>query len=139
MRNLEHYLAAILSDNIGKLILRLALGSLMLFHGYKKFMHGIDGVIHLVVKAGFPEALAYGVYLGEIVMPIMIILGFYTRISSFFYAFTMGFAIYLISYPHFFNLNAKTGALMIETPLLFMSGALALMFLGAGKFSIDKR
>ena len=51
----------------------------------------------------------------------------------------MAVAILLAHSSHLFSLNAKTGGLIIETPLLFMLGALALMFLGAGKYSIDKR
>lgn len=139
MRSLENFLSRVLSDDIGKLILRFMLGFLMLFHGFKKYIYGIDGIKALVMKAGFPEFFAYGVYLGEIVFPIMIIIGLYTRLSSFFYAFTMTFAIYLVHSSHLFAINAQTGGLAIETPLLFLLGALALMFLGAGKISVDKK
>ena len=138
MRTFENFLSRVLSDNFGKLILRLTRGILMLFHGYKKYESGIGGIKALVVKNGFPEFLAYGVYVGEIVVPIFIIIGFYTRISSLIYAFTMGFAIYLVHYSHLFALG-KTGGLVIETPLLFMLGAITLMCLGAGKYSIDKK
>lgn len=139
MRALENFLARVLSDDMGKLILRFMLGFLMIFHGYKKLIFGIDGIKSLVVSNGLPEFFAYGVYLGELILPIFIIIGLYTRISSFIYAFTMFFAIYLVHSSHLLGLSAKTGGLLIETPLLFMLGALALMFLGAGKFSIDKR
>jgi putative oxidoreductase len=139
MRTLENFLYRILSDNVGKLILRLMLGVLMLFHGYKKYQSGIDGIKKLVVTNGLPEFLAYGVYVGEILVPILIIIGLYTRISSLIYALTMAVAIFLAHSSHLFSLNAKTGGLIIETPLLFMLGAIALMFLGAGRYSIDKR
>jgi putative oxidoreductase len=139
MRTLENFLYRVLSDNVGKLILRLMLGVLMLFHGYKKYQSGIDGIKKLVVTNGLPEFLAYGVYIGEILVPILIIIGLYTRISSLIYALTMAVAIFLAHSSHLFSLNAKTGGLIIETPLLFMLGAIALMFLGAGRYSIDKR
>jgi putative oxidoreductase len=139
MRTLENFLYRVLSDNVGKLILRLMLGVLMLFHGYKKYQSGIDGIKKLVVTNGLPEFLAYGVYIGEILVPILIIIGLYTRISSLIYALTMTIAIFLAHSSHLFSLNAKTGGLIIETPLLFMLGAIALMFLGAGRYSIDKR
>ena len=94
MRTLENFLARVLSDDMGKLVLRLTLGILMLFHGISKLEKGIDGIKFLVTKNGLPEFLAYGVYLGELVVPILLIIGLYTRISSFIYATTMAFAIY---------------------------------------------
>ncbi|RBQ32061.1 GntR family transcriptional regulator [Arcobacter sp. FW59] len=138
MRSLENFLARVLGDDIGKLILRLTLGILMIFHGLNK-LNGIDGIKSLIVSNGLPQFLAYGVYLGEIIVPILIIIGFYTRISSFIYASTMVFAIYLAHSSQIFALNEKTGGLIIELQLLFMFGAVALMFLGAGKISLDKR
>ncbi|MBL3519264.1 MULTISPECIES: DoxX family protein [Arcobacteraceae] len=138
MRSLESFLARVLGEDIGKLILRLTLGILMLFHGLNK-LNGIDGIKSLVVNNGFPEFFAYGVYIGEIIIPILIIVGLYTRISSFIYAMTMLFAIYLAHSTQIFAFNEKTGGLAIELQLLFMFGAIALMFLGAGRISADKR
>ena len=54
---------------------------MMLFHGVEKIMHGINGVKHLTTKVGFPEFLAYGVYIGEVIVPIFIILGLYARVA----------------------------------------------------------
>lgn len=139
MKVVEEFLANRLDADIGKLLLRLNLGILMFFHGYKKYIHGIDGIKALVSKNGFPEIMAYGVYLGELIVPILIVLGLFTRFSSLIMAFTMAFAIYLVHSSHIFVLNEKTGGLIIETPLLFMLGALALAFIGAGKYSLDRR
>ncbi|PLY05772.1 MAG: GntR family transcriptional regulator [Arcobacter sp.] len=138
MKAIENFLAYNLSENLGKLILRFSLGFLMLFHGYKKAVDGIEGLKALVLKSGFPEYLAYGVYLGEIVFPILIIIGLYTRISSLIYASTMAFAIYLAHSSEVFGLS-ETGGLIIELPLLYMLGAVALVFMGAGKYSLDRR
>lgn len=111
----------------------------MVFHGYKKATTGIDGIKAMMANAGFPEIMAYGVYLGEIVVPILLILGIYTRISSLIYASTMAFAIYLVHSANLFAINDKTGGLSIELPLLFMLCGIALMFIGAGKYSFDKK
>jgi putative oxidoreductase len=138
MKILEDFLVKVLSEHIGKLILRLTLGVLMLFHGYKKIVHGIDGIKAIVSSHGFPEVLAYGSYIGEVFIPILIILGIFTRISSFIYAFTMAFAIYLVYSSNISSLT-KTGGLLIETPLFFMLAAISLMFIGAGKYSVDRR
>ncbi len=139
MNNLENYLGRILSADLGKLILRFALGFLMIFHGYKKAMVGITGIEGLVVKEGFPAFLAYGVYLGEIIIPLLLIIGLYTRISSLIFAVTMGFAIYLAHFSQLLEINNNTGGLVIELPLLYMLCAIALMFIGAGKYSFDKK
>ncbi|RXJ68919.1 GntR family transcriptional regulator [Halarcobacter ebronensis] len=139
MKAIEKFLASFLSEDIGKLLLRFMLGFLMLFHGLHKFQYGIEGIKKLVTNSGFPEFVAYGVYVGEIIVPILLILGLYTRISSFIYAVTMFFAIYLAYGSSIFELNVKTGGVYIETPLLFLLGALVLMFIGAGKYSVDEK
>ncbi|MBP7770266.1 MAG: DoxX family protein [Aliarcobacter sp.] len=139
MKNLENLLEKKLSDDMGKIILRFTLGFLMLLHGYSKLVNGIDGIIMRLVNDGFPELLAYGVYVGEIIAPIMIIMGLFTRISSAIYAFTMFFAIYIAHSSDVFTINEKSGGSVIELQLLFMFGAIALMFLGAGKYSVDKK
>ena len=82
--------------------------------------------------------MTYGVYVGEIVVPILIIIGLFTRISSIIYAATMVFAIYLAHAQDVFAISSK-GAWAIELQALFMLGTLALAFLGAGKYSIDKK
>ncbi|QKF81012.1 DoxX family protein [Halarcobacter ebronensis] len=138
MKAIEKFLASFLSEDIGKLLLRFMLGFLMLFHGLFKFQNGIEGIRRLVANSGFPEFVAYGVYVGEIIVPILLILGLYTRISSFIYAITMFFAIYLAHSSSIFELNSKTGGVVVETPLLFLLGAVVLMFIGAGKYSVDK-
>ncbi|RXK13227.1 GntR family transcriptional regulator [Halarcobacter mediterraneus] len=139
MKSIENFLARVLCEDIGKLILRLNLGFLMLFHGYKKYVNGIEGIKGLVTKAGLPEFLAYGVYLGEIAIPILLIIGLYTRISSLIYALTMFFAIYLAHSSHIFAINERSGALAIETPLLFLLGAVTLMFIGSGRIALDRK
>ena len=68
----ENKLESILNEDIGKLILRLSIAGLMLFHGFFKLFNGIDGIKFLVTNAGLPEFIAYGVYLGEIIFPILI-------------------------------------------------------------------
>jgi putative oxidoreductase len=84
-----------LNSDIGKLILRVSLASLMLFHGYAKITGGIEGIKAMITSAGLPSFLAYGVYLGEFVFPLFIIAGLFTRTASLIFAFTMGVAIFL--------------------------------------------
>lgn len=138
MRCCENRLASILDENIGKLILRVSISVLMLFHGFAKMQNGIDGIKGMVTAAGLPEFFAYGVFLGEVVFPILIILGLFTRISSLFMAITMVFAIFLAYGGGIFTLGT-TGGPTIELPLLYLLVSVAIMFLGAGKYSMDHK
>ncbi len=134
----ENKLESVLNEDIGKLILRFSIAALMLFHGFSKLFNGIDGIKFLVTNAGLPEFVAYGVYMGEVVFPILIILGLFTRISSLFFALTMVFAIFLDHSSELFVLE-ETGGLLIELPLIYLLTSISIMFIGAGKYSLDAR
>ncbi|GAB1466098.1 hypothetical protein MASR2M54_15980 [Aliarcobacter cryaerophilus] len=96
MKSCENKLSCMLNEDIGKLILRVSIAGLMLFHGFFKLFNGIDGIKYLVTQAGLPEFFAYGVYLGEILFPILIIIGLFTRISSYIFVLYNGF-YYILS------------------------------------------
>ena len=136
---IEKKLAALLSADLGKLVLRVSIAVLMVFHGLKKMSAGISGIKALVVKGGFPEVLAYGVYVGEVIVPILLILGLFTRLSAFFFALTMGFVLALAYSGRIFAIDGRTGGLVAELPLLYLLAALAVFFLGAGKYSLDNK
>ncbi|MDF1876785.1 DoxX family protein [Sulfurimonas sp. SAG-AH-194-L11] len=125
------------NTDIAKLILRLSVGVLILFHGIHKVIHGTDGVKAMLSSAGLPEALAYGVYLGELVAPIFIILGLYARVASMVLGINMIMAIFL-AYGFSFSL-AKYGGLAIESPLLFLIMSILIVLLGSGKYSVNNK
>ena len=54
-------------DDAGKLLLRLAVGGLMLFHGIHKLIDGVDGISGMLAAQGLPGFIAYGVLVGEVV------------------------------------------------------------------------
>ena len=83
------------SGDISKLILRLTVGGLMIFHGISKIINGIPWLGAVVTGAGLPEFVKYGVYLGEIVGPLFLILGYKTRIGALLVAVDMLFALFL--------------------------------------------
>ena len=95
------------SDAVGKLVLRLTVGILMLFHGVAKVLHPgtLDFIGGALTGAGLPEVLAYGVYLGEIIAPLMIILGFQARIGGLILVINMIFAIVLMHSGDLFSLT----------------------------------
>jgi len=122
-------------DTMGKLVLRLMLGGMMLFHGIDKALHGITYIQGLVKSQGLPEVLAYGVYAGEILAPIFLILGWKSRFWAGVIMLNMVVAIYLTQTGAFLKLGAH-GAWALEVPMFYMLSALAVVFLGSGKYAI---
>jgi putative oxidoreductase len=124
------------NQDFGKLILRLTIGGLMLFHGIDKLIHGVSGITGLLQQHGYPGFLAYGVYVGEIVAPIMILFGWRTRLGAVLYAVNMAVATMLVHSDDLNQLN-QNGGWAVELQALFFFGAIAILFLGAGKFSFS--
>ena len=129
---------AIANDKAGKLILRVALGVIVLLHGIAKLKGGIDPITGMVTGAGLPGVVAYGVYLGEVLGPVLLILGFYARIGAALVAVNMLFALFLAHRADIFTLNAQ-GAWAIELQALMLFAAIAVMLLGPGKPSINEK
>ena len=71
-----------MNESTGKLILRVTLGVLILLHGIAKLMNGIDWLDGMLANAGLPGFLKYGVYVGEVLAPLAVIAGFYSRIGA---------------------------------------------------------
>jgi len=123
--------------SIGLLILRISLGLMMLGHGINK-LAGIDGIMGMLSSKGIPSFIAYGVYIGEIVAPLMMIVGWRTKLASAIFAFNMLVATILV-HPDYFTMITDKGAWGAELQGLYFFGALALMFTGAGRYSLDQR
>lgn len=125
----------------GLLILRLGVGFLMLLHGIKKlknFEGTITSMSGKMEAAGLPGFLSYGFILGEFLAPLMLIIGFRTKIGALIVAGTMGIAILVSHASEIFDLQ-KTGGLAIELPLIFLLASLALVFTGGGRFALSSR
>jgi putative oxidoreductase len=122
----------------GKLLLRLTIGILMLFHGVNKLRNGI-GFIEKVVQAHhLPAWIAYGVYLGEVVGPILLIIGFLTRPAAILVVIDMLVAWYLVLGPNAFTIAKQTGAVGGEVLFLYLFGSLAIAMLGSGRFAASR-
>lgn len=128
---------SLLDENTGKLILRLSVAGLMLFHGIAKILHpgSLDFIGSMLSGFGLPAILAYGVYIGEVVAPLMVIVGWKTRIGGLIMAVNMLFAIVLAHSGDFFSLS-EHGGWMIELQMFYLLSALAVMFLGSGRLAI---
>lgn len=124
------------SDALGKLIFRLTLGGLMLFHGVAKVTNpgSLQFISGKLVELGLPDALAYGVYVGEVLAPILVIIGLFARIGGLLIAVNMVFAILLV---HMGDLTVITdsGGWLLELQAFYLFGGLSLLFMGSGDFA----
>jgi len=125
-------------DDAGKLVLRLVLGILILFHGVSKLLHGIAPIQEMVVAYGVPGFLANAVYLGEVLGPVLLIVGYYARIGAGLIVINMIVAILLM---HTGDLLTVTdhGGWRLELQGMYLVTALALVCLGPGRFSLNQR
>ena len=125
------------NDALGKLIVRLTLGILMLFHGVAKILNpGVVGFIgSKLAEAGLPSVIAYGVYVGEVIAPVMIILGIFCRFGAVLTAGNMVVAIGLMHMGEIFALS-QTGGWALELQGFFLFISLAIIFLGSGKYAV---
>lgn len=127
-----------MSESIGKLILRLTLGGLILAHGIAKLTGGIGFITDSVAGAGLPALLAFGVYVGEGVAPLLLIAGWYSRIGTAVIAVNMLFAIGLVHGAELFALN-QSGGWALELQGMFLFTAIALVLIGPGQYRINDK
>jgi putative oxidoreductase len=96
-------------DDMGKLVLRIALGVMILLHGFAKLRNGVDPIEGMLAAHGLPTALAYGALVGEVVAPLMVLMGLYARIGALLIAVNMLFAIGLAHMAQLSQLNEQGG------------------------------
>ncbi|MDB5762912.1 MAG: DoxX family protein [Herminiimonas sp.] len=122
------------TDDLGKLVLRITLAILLLFHGVSKLINGPGAITQLVANAGMPPALGYLVYIGEVVAPALILIGVWTRLAACIAAVNMIVALLLVHTSQFFTLS-KTGGWALELQAFYLLTAVAVALLGAGRYS----
>lgn len=127
-----------MKEDIGKLVLRLTLGILILLHGLAKITGGVSGISGALQGAGLPGALAYGVYLGEVLAPLLVIIGFYSRIAALVIVANMLFALGLVHMNDLFSLS-KGGGWAIELQAFFLFTAVAVALIGPGRFAVNRK
>lgn len=123
------------TEDAGKLVLRVVLGVLILLHGIAKIVGGPGFIMGLLAKYGLPSALGYGVYIGEVVAPLLLILGLYTRAAALIVVINMLVAIGLVHMGQIAQLN-KQGGWELELQGMFLFTAVAVALLGAGRYSV---
>jgi putative oxidoreductase len=123
-------------DDVGRLLLRISVGGLMLLHGIGKLKNTAN-LPSLVAGTRIPGFVGYFSLIGEFVAPIMLLVGWGTRIAGPLVAFSMLTAVYLKHGAQVFQLG-KSGGSAIELQLLYALGAIAIALIGPGALSLSK-
>jgi uncharacterized membrane protein YphA (DoxX/SURF4 family) len=121
----------------GLLVLRLTIGVLLLMHGISKVQHGIAWMSGPVSAVGLPTYVAYAVYVGEILAPLLLIIGLWTRLAALVIVIDMIMAIFLVRRGDIGKVG-MSGGWAIELEALFLLGALAIALAGGGRFAPGK-
>ncbi len=121
------------SFSIGALIMRLGFGGLMLTHGIPKMLEVFNGNLEVVGDPLGVGALLTSilVIIGEVISPLLIIVGYKVRLTAIPAIITMAVAAFMI---HGADPLAKK-----EMALLYLTGYIAIGLMGAGKYSVSKR
>ena len=120
-------------NNVSLLILRIIFAGSMLYgHGISKLTKLIEGNVSFSNPIGIGEVptLILAVF-SEFVAPIFIIIGYKTKLFSFFPAATMFVAVFVVHFGDSFK--------SFEKALLFLAVFVIIMLVGPGKYSIDRK
>ena len=120
-------------NNIALLLIRIVFaGSKLNGHGLSKFYRLIEGYLSFANPIGIGEAptLVLAVF-SEFLAPLFILIGYKTKIFSFFPAATMFVAAFIV---HLSDPFARK-----EKAILFLIGFIVIMMMGPGKYSIDRK
>jgi putative oxidoreductase len=128
-----------MSEDFGKLLLRLGLGGLLLFHGVHKLLNGLEPIKTMLAAHNIPDAVAYGVYLGELGAPVLIIVGLFSRIGGLLVAVNMLVAVVLVHTASLIVLTPETGGYALELQTFYLVCGLVVALIGAGRFSLGGR
>ena len=130
MRRIFQTKVSPVSFNIWLLLLRIAVGSFMLTHGWGKLQNIISGDMKFADPIGIGEKLSlFLTVFAEVICSFMIILGLATRVAVLPLMITMLVAALIVHADDPFNKK--------ELPLLYFLTYLNLLVFGSGMFSID--
>jgi len=125
------------NEDLGKLILRLTVAGLILFHGIAKILDpsSLGFIEDMLSGFGLPSFIANGVYVGEVIGPVMVILGLYSRLGALAIVLNMIFAVSLAHTGDLMTVN-QFGGWAVELQALYLFGGLAVAFLGSGRLAL---
>ena len=110
----------------GAIILRTVLALLLLPHGIGKVMGGVGWLVGALEKMGIPGFVAYGVYVGEVLAPLLLLAGIFVVPAALIVMFNMIVAVVLMHMPELMTLNSS-GGWALELQAFFFFSALVVM------------
>jgi putative oxidoreductase len=117
------------------LVMRLALGLIMLVHGSHKVFGGLHHHVQFVSSLGFPAWMAYLSAFTEFLGGLLVLAGLFTRAAAFAICLDLAVAIWKV---HLHNgLIGSPDHPGFEFPLAVFALAFALIFFGGGPIAID--
>jgi putative oxidoreductase len=114
------------------LIMRLALGAVMVAHGYQNLFRHLHEHVRFVASLGIPAWLGYVSYFAEFAGGLLVLVGLFTRAAAFALCIDLIVAIWKVNWH-----NGLTGDHGYEFPLALATLAFALIFLGGGPIAMD--
>ena len=121
--------------DLAKLLLRVALGVLILLHGIGKIKSGPGPILDLVAQAGLPGVLGYLVYVGEVLAPALLIVGLFTRVAAAVVAVNIIVAV-LLAHTGELGSMSDSGGYALELQALYLVAAIVVAMIGAGRYSL---
>ncbi|HEV2852386.1 MAG TPA: DoxX family protein [Thermoanaerobaculia bacterium] len=132
-------------DDVGRLIVRLALGIVMFPHGAQKLLGwfgggGFAGTMQGMTSMGLPAVIVFLVILFEFFGSLSLLSGFLGRVGAFGILCVMLGALFTVhlSNGFFMNWMGNQKGEGFEYHLLAIGMALAVIVKGSGAFSIDR-
>ena len=118
--------------NFGLLLLRVVFSGMLLTHGIPKLMKLVAGDLEFAdpIGIGAPLSLVLAIF-GEVIFPILVIIGFKTRWTVIPMILTMAVAAFIV--------HASDPMSTKELSILFLTAFISIALLGPGKYSIDKK
>lgn len=114
-------------------LLRVSLALLMLFHGWAKIRYGIGSIEAKIAGLGAPGFLAYAVYLGEVVAPLLLLVGLWVVPAALVIAINMLVAFALVHTKQVLMLNNSGGWALELQAFYFVSALVVAMAYSKGK------
>lgn len=118
--------------HIGLLLLRLGFGGMMLTHGIPKLMNLVQGNMEFGDPLGIGSTLSLIlVVIGEAICPLLIIIGYRTRLATIPTIITMAVAAFIVHAGDPFGTKEKA--------LMFLCAFIVIALTGAGKYSAERK
>jgi putative oxidoreductase len=119
-----------LAFNAAMLVLRIAMGALMMAHGYQKLVgfSSMKSDFYNLLGMGSTLSLALCIF-AEFFCALFVMIGLFTRLVTLPLIISTSIALFDVHAMDFFNTGEKAS--------LFLSGYIVLLLLGPGRASVD--